>query len=94
MPHITRYGTVKSRFGVSHVEWDNGEIDYNTTGCVYPIDLVLKHPEPVAYLNPIHPSGPRYSGNERIDEWSATFEEFNEKVRELEVELAARPWRR
>lgn len=99
MPYVTRYGTINfaepdGSYSLIGVMWDNGDetpgFDRHT---VVPIELKLPHPEPLAYLNPIHPSGSQFIGDKRREEWSTTFDEYEVKVRELETELATRPWR-
>lgn len=103
MPHITRYGTLVSRSAYGdqiwdEITWDDGSVTkgFSPISGVFPIDARLRFPEPIAFVNPVGPNGPEYSwsGNERINEYSASREEYDRKVqevREQERQLAAGP---
>lgn len=98
MPHVTRYGTVAKIETVSYsndewqkVRWDDGSVSQGfALQGVMPIDAKLAWPEPIAYMNPVHPDGPEYVGNERVNAYSSSKEEYDRKIREMESSLAPR----
>lgn len=100
MPFVTRYGTLVEVSSIAFadepwhkVEWDNGETTQGFAPIqgVMPIGAKMRYPEPIAYINP---GPPRYIGNDRIDEFSSSKEEYDRKAleaREAKEDTTIRP---